>query len=1619
MSQLMDIYKLGKELGHSGPELQDFVQQFQKQEREARAAERDKAKAEREKQEEQDKAKREEQEAKEKAARDEEFERQKELQEARLKHEADEREKERALEEKKLDAEKARLDAEKELEEARLEAEKELEEKKQKAKEEETVELRQANKLKEKELELKEKELNNKAEKDKSKGAYAKMPKLPAWQEKDDMDSYLSRFERYAQAQEWKVERWSINLSALLTGKALDVYYRMPTEEVESYEKVKSALLKNFQYTEEGFRQRLFNSKAMQAETASQFYTRIKGYMDRWITLSKINHTYEALRDLVVRNAFLTACHVNIATHLREFTDISNQDLIVKADVYMQAHGINNISYNTTAQSSSKSNTNKPSTKKNETIICHYCKKVGHKAHECRSIVCHFCNESGHIQPNCPKKKKLSESGSTPTSTANTSATTTLECFICKKKGHLSKDCWFKHKAASGVELSTETSQEVQEKPTEHKCNCPHAAMFVTDIKVDLPVDNIKEIYREGKNYTVCSKDCSAPVRFYNCYNLPTAECVLNNKEAMMLRDSGCTGVVVHEKFVSPQDYTGESKLILMIDGSVKTVPVANVIIDSPYFKGRVEAMVMKTPLYDLILGNIQNARNISDPDRTWTRSCMECYKEDKANKKVKVTKKILEDKEDSEEKVQENKQEESKEEVCMFVQTRNLKKMEKLSKQELIVEDINYKSVKQKSLSMEQQNDQNLKNIWNSIKKDGKSEVRRTKSGRVWYEVHDNILYRLYENPQKQHQNRKQIVLPVCRRTECIKLAHASILGGHMGVMKTLNRITSKFYWPGIQGDITRFCKSCDLCQRTVPKGRVGHVPLDEMPKIDVPFKRVAVDIVGPIYPASESGHRYILTMVDYATRYPEAIPLKTIDTITVAEAMLSVYSRVGLPEEVLSDLGTNFTSNLMKEICRLISVKQLTTTPYHPMCNGLCEKINGVLKTILKRLTSEKPKDWDRYLPAVLFAYREVPQESTGFSPFELLYGRDIRGPMSILKEVWLKEDEPQEKQNVYEYVLDLRDRIENTCELARKELEKSSRRYKRYYDRTAKSRILQEEDEVLLLLPTDSNKLLLQWKGPFKVTERTGKYTYKIHMKGKDRIFHINMLKQYFRPSDIEEQIPDPEILASMIVHEMEDEDVDLNLPGGQTETYKDIKYSPHLSEEQLQQAQTLVKEYQDIFTDKPGTTMMEEHRIQLTTSEPVKQRPYPLPYSMREIVNKEIKQMLEDGIIEKTDSPYASPIVMVKKTDGTYRLCIDYRKLNRITIFDGEPMPSMVDIFSGLIHENIFSKFDLSKGFWQIPVRECDKKKTAFVTQDGVYQFCKMPFGAINSTATFNRLMRKAYGFLDNVDSFVDDMLVHDKSWKEHLDSLRQVFEATRNAGLTIRPKKSQIGFQDLEFLGHNIGKGKITPQESKVQKILDTPPPKTKKQVRSFIGLIGYYRNFIPNFSLISAPLTDLTKKDLPTNVKWGDEHQKAFEKLKLLITQEPILKIPDFNKTFYLQTDASDQGVGAVLLQEYDGVKYPIAFYSKKFLDQHRRYSIIEKECLAIIWSLQKFEIYLYGREFILETDHQALTFIDQAKINNNRVMRWSLFLQNYRFRILAIKGQDNVIADYLSRSAF
>ena len=449
-----------------------------------------------------------------------------------------------------------------------------------------------------------------------------------------------------------------------------------------------------------------------------------------------------------------------------------------------------------------------------------------------------------------------------------------------------------------------------------------------------------------------------------------------------VLRDTGCEGVVVRRGLVDDDQLTGKCCLIVRIDNTVLLTEKARIQVKTPYLSGEVEALCIPEVICDLVVGNVPGARNPDDPDMT----------------------------------------------AMVGAVTRRAQARQEVRHRPLTVPDTpKHTGVDRRELIRLQQDDE-------AIKRMGETAMSENRAGRTsFFEKRDWIVYRVYNDATRGGANVRQVVLPESLRKYVMSVAHDTITG---------EKIMSNFYWPGMYED----CRSCDICQKTVSKGTVQKAPMENIPVVDAPFIRVAVDLIGPIEPASEAGHRYILTLVDYATRYPEAVPLKRIDTETVAEAVVDIYSRLGVPEEILSDQGTQFISDWMKEVCRLLGVTQSTTTPYHPMCNGLVEKFNGTLKKMLKRLCNEKPKQWHGYINALLFAYREVPQDSTHFAPFELMYGRTVRGPIHILRELWTQDiDEPEVKSS-YQYVLDLRERLNDTLKLAKEQLESSQARQKK---------------------------------------------------------------------------------------------------------------------------------------------------------------------------------------------------------------------------------------------------------------------------------------------------------------------------------------------------------------------------------------------------------------------------------------------------------------------------------------------------------------------------------------------------------------------------------------------
>ena len=316
--------------------------------------------------------------------------------------------------------------------------------------------------------------------------------------------------------------------------------------------------------------------------------------------------------------------------------------------------------------------------------------------------------------------------------------------------------------------------------------------------------------------------------------------------------------------------------------------------------------------------------------------------------------------------------------------------------------------------------------------------------------------------------------VVPSKCRSDVLNLAHSIPFAGHLGRKKTADQVLQRFYWPTLFQDVADKCKTCPECQKTKHRPKV-RAPLIPLPIVDVPFERIAMDIVGSLPRSqSQSGNKYVLVICDYGSRYPEAVPLPSIDAPHVAEALLTFFSRVGIPKEILTDQGSNFMSKLLSETYRMLGVHPIRTTPYHPQTDGLVERFNQTLKAMLRRSATESVKNWDKLLPYLLFAYRyrEVPQASTGFSPFELIYGHPVRGPLDILKESWQMDASTPE--SVASHVIDTHEKLSKMSELVHENMAKAQKEQKRWYDRNARERSFQTGDQVLVLLPTSSNKL-----------------------------------------------------------------------------------------------------------------------------------------------------------------------------------------------------------------------------------------------------------------------------------------------------------------------------------------------------------------------------------------------------------------------------------------------------------------------------------------------------------------------------------------------------------------
>ena len=468
-------------------------------------------------------------------------------------------------------------------------------------------------------------------------------------------------------------------------------------------------------------------------------------------------------------------------------------------------------------------------------------------------------------------------------------------------------------------------------------------------------------------------------------------------------------------------------------------------------------------------------------------------------------------------------------------------------------------------------------------------------------------------------------------------------------------------------------------------------------------------------------------------------------------------------------------------------------------------------------------------------------------------------------------------------------------------------------------------------------------------------------------------------------------------------------------------------PDLPESERTKLIELIQNHHELFAleeGERGQTDLVEMEIDTGDSHPIKQPARRMPFAVRREVARQVQKMQESGIVVPSNSPWSSPVVMVRKKDGTHRFCVDYRRLNATTKADQFPIPRTDDLLDQLGKSKYFSTLDLASGYWQIPVHPDSQAKTAFTTPSGLYEFKVMPFGLTNAPAVFQRLMQRVLMGLnppegpDMVTVYIDDILVFSRTLDEHLQHLQSVLQRLKQAGLKLNPQKCHFITQEVEYLGHIITPDGLKTNPRLVEAVVNFPTPKSVQQVRQFLGLSSFYRRFIPNFAKIAQPLHTLTRKSV--QFVWDSDCQTAFDHLKQKLTQAPILSYPSFDHPYILETDASIQGLGAILSQEQDGRIHPVAYASRSLSPQERNYGITELETLAVVWAISHFKSYLYGNSVTVYTDHSAIKAILETPSPTGKHARWWTKVYGSgvnQVHIVHRSGKANTNADALSRN--
>ncbi|XP_062404413.1 uncharacterized protein LOC134094507 [Sardina pilchardus] len=880
-----------------------------------------------------------------------------------------------------------------------------------------------------------------------------------------------------------------------------------------------------------------------------------------------------------------------------------------------------------------------------------------------------------------------------------------------------------------------------------------------------------------------------------------------------------------------------------------------------------------------------------------------------------------------------------------------------------------------------------------------------------------DGLLYRRIFRPDGGEEMR-QLLLPACLKEEVLQQLHND--HGHQGIERTTDLIRLRCYWPGMGEDIKHWCQNCERCTLAKSSQPRLQAPMGHL-LASRPNQILAVDFTF-LEPAMD-GREQVLIMTDVFTKFTQAVPTRDQKATTVANALIREwFFRFGVPARLHSDQGRSFENAIIYQLCALYGIQKTRTTPYHPQGNGQCERFNRTMHDLLRTLPVDLKRRWPEHLPQLVFSYNTAVHQSTGESPYYLMFGQDPQLPVDFL----LGRVQEPEQGHVCEWVREHQLRLNVAFQNAAERLQVAASKRKERHDQKIQCEPLTEGQHVYIRDHTIRGRSKIQdaWGAMVHQIIRApppGGVVYSVAPTqdlSKVRQVHRTMLKPAHldqgppppdRPVELQEDTSQPDSDDTpgqwLLVRSLGD------IPPTQLATTPPVNApmlalpaSTHVAPTTGEMPADLVAPRKTARTNAGRHANPHHLPVSVVSTadgatnsqSSIASYGYVVPVCNQGLLVHATVESLPVEISE--DSPEMEAVVASMQAPNVEGIP---KQLNSKTRKDAFPLPRIEESLDALSGAQWFSTLDLASGYNQVPVIEQDRPKTAFCTPFGLFEFNRMAFGLCNAPSTFQRLMERMFGaqHCQSLLLYLDDIIVFSSSVEEHVHRLDLVLSRLLKEGLKAKLEKCCFFQKEVQYLGHLVSRHGVSTDPAKVSAVAKWPRPTTVSELRSFLGFAGYYRRFVEGFSKLASPLNRLGAELADTKTRkgkgprldkaWTDACETSFQALKQRLVSAPTLAFADFNLPFILEVDASHTGLGAVLSQEQQGKIRPVAYASRSLSPAERNYSSMKLEFLGMKWAMtNKFREYLWGQQCTVWTDNNPLSHLGTAKLGATE-QRW------------------------------